>query len=104
MSLRKGTVHCSAAVMGVVCTTEGPTFNCYIQEAIWYGPRVGSCAPLRGSCSHFILPPCDGSNPVRAQGGVLCTPLWALSGFLPCCNNIISNNSLALSSCLQRRT
>ena len=32
---------------GVLCTAEGPTFNYYIQQAIRYGPRVGSSVPLR---------------------------------------------------------
>ncbi len=46
---RKGTV---------LCTAEGPTFNCYIQEATRWWSKVGSLTAAQGSCSHFILPPC----------------------------------------------
>ncbi len=78
-------------VMGVLCTAEGPAFNCYIEEATRWGSRLGSWTDAQGYCSHKKVGPS-----AVAQNPPVCPERVT--------SIIYSNNSWTLSGSPQRRT
>ena len=97
---RNGTVRCSAEGNG--CSVRAQFLIVIYMKWSGTGAGSGRVQPLRVlvdiSCSHFIsFPPCDGSNswPLsRYPQWLHRTPLWALSGFLPCLPPVVKGKSL----------